>query len=167
MWDALPALKPDANAFLNRDFVMRFGFRYAGWPDACDMAPGTCVTYPTPDSATGTYYIDGKAWSIPSFRQGCGDTEYPSNATRRYDYANATTMVDSRCAHFGLHDAPGGQDDQYEIYTYNTIANVDRALGGCGGGWQTYWRQSMPGLGNHAFRSDGTPMDNWWPMLFY
>jgi hypothetical protein len=65
-----------------------------------------------------------------------------------------------------MRDGTGGED-KYEIYTYNTITSVDRALGSCGGGWQTYWRQSMPGLGNTAIRSDGAPMDNWWPMLFY
>jgi hypothetical protein len=164
MWDALPAFQADANAFLNRDFA-KFGVQFSGWPQLCDSVTGTCVTYPNPDEATGSY-ANLMAWTINPFRQGCGDTEYPSNATRRYDYANATTMVDSRCAHFGMRDGTGGED-KYEIYTYNTITSVDRALGSCGGGWQTYWRQSMPGLGNTAIRSDGAPMDNWWPMLFY
>ena len=37
----------------------------------------------------------------------------------------------------------------------------------CGGGWQVYWRQSFPGLGNQAIGADGRPMKNWWPFLFY
>jgi hypothetical protein len=57
--------------------------------------------------------------------------------------------------------------DAYEIYSYATIAAEDAAFPGCGGGWQEYWRQSMPGYGNTAVRSDGAPMGNWWPMLFY
>ena len=37
----------------------------------------------------------------------------------------------------------------------------------CTAGWQIYWRQSMPGYQNKAKATDGTPMKNWWPMLFY
>ena len=36
---------------------------------------------------------------------------------------------------------------------------------GCGGGWQVYLRQNMPGYGAHA--ADGSPIKNWWPFLFY
>ncbi len=37
----------------------------------------------------------------------------------------------------------------------------------CGGGWQVYLRQSVPGLGNHAHDASGLPMKNWWPFMFY
>jgi hypothetical protein len=37
----------------------------------------------------------------------------------------------------------------------------------CPAGWQIYWRQSMPGYQNQARAIDGTPMKNWWPILFY
>jgi hypothetical protein len=43
----------------------------------------------------------------------------------------------------------------------------ERKFPDCDGGWQTYMRQSIPGLGNRAFAEDGKPMKNWWPFLFY
>ena len=37
----------------------------------------------------------------------------------------------------------------------------------CGGGWQVYLRQSIPGLGNRARDTTHQPMKNWWPFMFY
>jgi hypothetical protein len=37
----------------------------------------------------------------------------------------------------------------------------------CMGRWVVYWRQNMPGLDNTALDSQGHPMKNWWPFLFY
>ena len=102
MWDALPAWRADADAFLNRDFDRRFGVRFESWSRLCDQAGTPCVAYPTATSATGSY-ADGSAWTIEPFRQGCGSTMFPPNATARWDVANQAP-VDSRCAHFGLGD---------------------------------------------------------------
>jgi len=164
MWAALPSLRTDALAFLNRDFDTRFGVRFDGWPSICDQAGTRCITYPSAQRATGTY-TDGVRWDINPFLQGCGSTVFPPNATARGDMVN-TTMVDSRCEHFGLDDGPNG-GDAYEPYTAAKVAALDQMFPDCGGGWQVYWRQSIPGLGNHAKSSDGTPMKNWWPLLFY
>ena len=77
-----------------------------------------------------------------------------------------TTPVDSRCEHFGLRDAADG-GDTYQPYSATKVATLEQQFPDCGGGWQIYWRQSLPGLGNHAKNADGTPMKNWWPLLFY
>ena len=69
MWDALPSLRADALAFLNRDFDSRFGVRFDGWPAICDQTGARCVTYPTPTSATGTY-ADGTTWTIDFVHAG-------------------------------------------------------------------------------------------------
>jgi hypothetical protein len=164
MWDALPAWRADADAFLNRDFDRRFGVRFESWSRLCDQAGTPCVAYPTATSATGSY-ADGSPWTIDPFRQGCGSTMFPPNATARWDVANQAP-VDSRCAHFGLGDGPGG-DDAYEPYTAGAVADADAAFPDCGGGWQIYWRQSMPGPATRAHRIDGRAMKNWWPFLFY
>ena len=76
------------------------------------------------------------------------------------------TMVQSRCEHFGLRDAPDG-GDTYEPYSAAKVAALEQMFPDCGGGWQIYWRQSIPGFGNRARNADGTPMKNWWPLLFY
>jgi len=88
------------------------------------------------------------------------------NATLRGDFENTTTRVESRCEHFGLADGPGGLDT-YQIYPASTVVMQESTYPNCGGGWQIYWRQSMPGYGNQAKTKSGQPMENWWPVLFY
>jgi hypothetical protein len=165
MWAALPSLSADARAFLNRDFDTRFGVPFDSWDSICDQAGTACVAYPTATSARASD-LNGTPWNISPFLQGCGSTTFPPNATRRGDNNNATTTVNSRCEHFGLRDGPDG-NDAYEPYTFTKAMALEQAFPDCGGGWQIYWRQSVPGLGNHAVNADGSPMKNWWPLLFY
>jgi hypothetical protein len=47
------------------------------------------------------------------------------------------------------------------------VAAAEQASPDCGGGWQIYWRQSMPGLANRGRNMDGTETKNCWPLLFY
>jgi len=164
MWDALPAFQSEALAFLNRDFRTRFGVNFNGWENICDQAGNPCVRYPTPSTAAGTN-ANGSAWTISNFVQGCGSTAFPPNARFRYDYQDLTP-VQSRCEHFGLHDGIGGVD-ALELFTADRIAAADQAFPDCGGGWQIYWRQSIPGLGTPATTAAGLPLRNWWPLLFY
>jgi hypothetical protein len=171
MWKVLPPFQADAYAFLNRDFNTRFNVPFNGWSDVCDGMGTPCVTYPndpTQFSASSPAGVT-PSWNIPPpmFRQGCGSSQFQPNATLRGDFPNTTSNVESRCAHFGLGDGDGGGDG-YEIYPAAMVAAQDQTYSGvCGGGWQIYWRQSMPGYQNQAIAHDGTPMKNWWPMLFY
>jgi hypothetical protein len=164
MWDALPAFAPEAMAFLNRDFRTRFKVAFDGWENLCDQTSTRCINYPSPSTATGTY-TNGTPWTIDPFVQGCGSTAFPPNAHYRYDYTS-NTPVQSRCEHFGLGDGIAGVD-ALEPYTADKITAANQAFGDCGGGWQIYWRQSLPGRDNHAKTSDGRAMRNWWPLLFY
>jgi hypothetical protein len=164
MWDALPAFATAAATFLNRDFRSRFGVRFDGWESLCDQTGAPCVSYPTPTTATGNYATGG-TWTIDPFVQGCGSTTFPPNAKARFDYSG-TTPVQSRCEHFGLRDGVAGAD-ALELYTSDKIATADQAFPDCGGGWQIYWRQSLPGRDNQAVGDDGLPLRNWWPLLFY
>jgi hypothetical protein len=169
MWDALPEFQPDAAAFLNQDFDSRFGVRFNSWPEICTVTDAEnqipCVSYPSATSATGTY-TDGATWTIDPFLQGCGSSQFPPNAIWRGDFDDTTRNVQSRCEHFGLNDNPAG-GDTYQTYPAAALAAQPQTNVGCGGDWQIYWRQSMPGYQNHATAHDGTPMKNWWPMLFY
>jgi hypothetical protein len=164
MWDALPAVAADAHAFLNEDFDTRFHVKFTGWGDICDQGGHPCVTYPGPTSATGMY-ADGSTWSIMPLLQGCGSSQFPPNATFRGDFANPAP-VDARCEDFGLGHGTNGSD-VYAAYTADTVSGAAAQFPDCGGGWQIYWRQNMPGPGNHAHAPDGHPLKNWWPFLFY
>jgi hypothetical protein len=158
MWDALPAYAADARAFLNADFDARFGVQFRSFADICDQSGDACVSYPNDHQATGAY-ADGTPWTIQPFLQGCGSSRFPPNARARGDFLNGE-QVQSRCQGFGLAGGAGG-GDLYQPYSAATVAGEDSAFPDCGGGWQIYWRQSMPGPGNAAH------LKSWWPFLFY
>jgi len=158
MWDALPAYAAQANAFLNADFDTRFMVQFSSFATLCDQGGDPCVSYPNDRDATGTYG-DGSTWTIQPFLQGCGSTQFPPNARFRSDFNNPSE-VQSRCQGFGQGGGSGG-GDLYQPYAAATVAAEDSAFPDCGGGWQIYWRQSMPGPGNAAH------LKNWWPFLFY
>jgi hypothetical protein len=164
MWDALPAEAADARAFLNADFDRRFGVAFHSFAEICDQAGDACVGYPDVMTAAGSY-ADGTGWRIAPFTQGCGSSRFPPNARARGDFSNPGA-VSSRCQGFGLGGGTGG-GDSYAPYTSAVVAAQDRAFPDCGGGWQIYWRQSMPGAGNQAHGAGGRPLKNWWPFLYY
>jgi hypothetical protein len=116
--------------------------------------------------------IVGSVRAIPYLEQNaqaffdeCDKPEHPPNADK-WDCKNRT-VVQPRCAHYGLRDARDG-GDLLEPYSYDAVESfASRYSTDYGGPWQIYWRQSMPGLYNPAFAEDGSPMKNWWPFLFY
>ena len=167
MWAALPdSLAVDANAFLNQDFRTRFHVSFNSWTDLCGNL-ALCVSYPNPMEATSTSG-DAQTFDFNPFDQGCGSSLFPPNATFADDFAN-NTPVNSRCETFGLGGGPNG-GDAYRPYTASVVGSYDQMYTGssrCPAGWQIYWRQSMPGYLNKATATDGTPMKNWWPILFY
>jgi hypothetical protein len=164
-WGAIPYLAANAVSFFNADFHARFGVPFDSWYDVCGMSTTPCITYPTPSSASGVD-LAGAPFSINPFIQGCGSARFPPNARFRNDFGNPAP-VQSRCEHFGLKDGPSGEDT-LDTYTPAKGAGGTNQFGGdCGGGWQIYLRQNMPGLGNRALASDRKPMKNWWPFSFY
>jgi hypothetical protein len=66
-----------------------------------------------------------------------------------------------------MHDGTD-RGDLLDVYSSSKVAHYTQRYGDdCGGGWQVYLRQSVPGLHNAAYAVDGSPMKNWWPFLFY
>jgi hypothetical protein len=182
---AIPYLQANALDFINHDFMARAGTRFDSFEELCGTqmsvpvkmtgsAPGgqrgvstppACVNYPSQDVAQGMY-SDGTRWRIAPFIQGCGTTHFPANARYRWDYDNSQP-VQSRCEHYGMHDGTGGSD-LLDVYSSSKVAHYTQRYGDdCGGGWQVYLRQNIPGLHNAAHAVDGSPMKNWWPFLFY
>jgi hypothetical protein len=150
--------------------------------DECAILPACAVTvriaHLSPVRGVGcdllvrAWGIRGSVRAIPylarnarAFLDECGDPEVPPNTSERWDFENAS-VVDARCAHYGMRDGPDGEDLR-ESYSAETVSSLAVRYPDCGGGWQIYWRQSMPGLDNLAFAAGGAPMKNWWPYLFY
>jgi hypothetical protein len=179
---AIPYLSDNASDFFNANFTARYGTTFDSWADLvatgtngwCGSQPTACITYPsetampaTVPAAAGTF-PDGTTWTMTPFLQGCGTAHFPPNARFEWDYGN-TEAVRSRCEHFDMHDGPSG--DVLDGYSSDqgSVAAFTQRFGddGCGGGWQMYYRQNIPGLHNLAYASDGSRMKNWWPFLFY
>jgi hypothetical protein len=167
---ALPYFADNAGAYFNGDLRARFGVPFDDFYDICPDS-SSCIDYPSPTSARAAD-ASSVSWQIDSFRQGCGSPEFPPNATARWAWS-VSQPVESRCEHYGLRDGDTGED-RYRAYSADTLPSYDERFIGagaqandCGGSWQLYWRQNMPGLGNGAVADDGSPMKNWWPFLFY
>jgi hypothetical protein len=163
--NSIPYLANAAAPFLNRD-LRKFGVSFDGWADIC-QGGNDCVKYPSPSRASSADGVT-PTWRIDPFVQGCGSTLFPPNATHRWDF-EGTVPVHSRCENYQMHNGDGG-DDVLDTYSKDKVASYDQAYNstcGGGGGWQVYWRQSIPGYGNTARDLSGNPMKNWWPFLFY
>jgi hypothetical protein len=73
-----------------------------------------------------------------------------------WDFENRS-VVQARCAHYGLRDAARGTPiDSSRTATHGPAA-LRPASRDCGGPWQIYWRQSIPGSTIRAIAPDGTP----------
>jgi hypothetical protein len=179
---AIPYLSDNALDFFNADFEARDGATFNSWAALvgqgtdgwCGSQATACIGYPSETNvpavvpaAAGTF-PDGSTWKMSPFVQGCGTSHFPPNSRFEWDYGN-TQSVRSRCEHYAMHDGSGG--DVLVGYSSDmpAVAGYTQKFGddGCGGGWQLYYRQSMPGLHNQARAADGSPMKNWWPFLFY
>jgi hypothetical protein len=181
----IPYLSDNATDFFNEDFTTRDGVTFNSWADLvaqganeddgwCTSQTMPCISYPSETAvpavvpvATGTF-PDAASWTMNPFVQGCGTAHFPPNARFEWDYGN-TQAVRARCEHYDMHDAPSGDVLVGYSSTMAAVAALTTQFGddGCGGGWQLYYRQSMPGLHNLSRAADGSPMKNWWPFLFY
>jgi len=185
----VPYLATNGISFFNGDFMARFGAPFNSWDDVCSgsSSASPCMTYDTPTRVVGMH--GNATWIIDPFLQGCGTAVFPPNARYPDDDFDATP-AQSRCEHYAMADgngdggaATGGGADLPDIYTSDKTlgpaADLDALTAGldlpaalpgsadCGGGWQVYLRQNIPGLANRARDTGGLPMKNWWPFLFY
>ncbi|HEY8074413.1 MAG TPA: hypothetical protein VIF62_09890, partial [Labilithrix sp.] len=151
----LASVKTDFRRFANFDLDTRLGLPFENWY-ACSAAD--CITYHGQNALT--WKADGKTGNVAKYDQGCGAVHFPPNARAQYDDQNAAPVL-STCETFGI---AGGKP---AAYTDAKSGRYDKLAPDCEGGWQVYWRQSFPGLGNKAKHADGTPMKSWWPYLFY
>ena len=160
--DSLPYLKAHFAHFGDFDLDVRFGLPFSSWyrcsiPDCLTWLDETTVQYDTGYA--------GEQGIIFNYVPTCGNAHFAPNSRQHYDDQSAFA-VQSTCKHFGLGDGPGGADASEQFRTsdfsfYNVMAPD------CSGGWKIWWRQNYPGLDNPVLDTDGQPMKNWWPFLFY
>jgi hypothetical protein len=164
MGRALPYFRVNSERFFNFGMVERYATAFDSFYDC--RPDGRCIDFLSPDHVVSAPE-GGLEFDIPRFGQGCGNVHFAPNSTAEYDYqGDNRVMALSACASYGMRDGPLGADHQ-RPYTYDLVQEHDQQFRDCGGGWQIYMRQSMPGYGNRAFDIDQGPMKNWWPFLFY
>jgi hypothetical protein len=161
---AIPYLKENATRFFNDDLDTRYGAPVSNLDQLCAGGVTPCLQYPTPSSLESVLE-SGPRFRLTDYGQGCGAPEFPPNAATKWDYEN-NTVVKARCEHYGRGDAQDGSDLS-SPYSFDTISMISADYPDCGGAWQIYFRQNMPGLDNDARDTQGKPMRNWWPFLFY
>jgi hypothetical protein len=167
----IPYLASNAARFFYRDMKARYGIGYnslyemscAGNADSTIFGRNGCLSFPTP----GHMLFDPQDLAKPSvdftgFGQGCGDVHHSANV----DWST-TLQALTACEGYAMGQGAGAEDAT-TVYT----TAVSRALhptfdDDCGGRWQLYMRQSIPGLNNAAKDSEGNPMKNWWVFWYY
>jgi len=167
----IPYLGSNATRFFYADLKSKSGLGYntlydmscAGNADSTIFAKNGCLTFPTP----GHLVFDPKDAAQPKvdfsgFGQGCGDVHHPANI----DWSTNLQAL-TACEGYAMAEGTGGQD-KTTTYTTSISNNLFKAFDDdCGGRWQLYMRQSMPGLNNTAKGTDGQPMKNWWVFWYY
>jgi hypothetical protein len=160
----LPFVSDMFQHFANLDLDTRLGLPFHSWYDCASTDPSNvCMSYPTVDSVA--WRIGTHSGTIPVYDQGCGNVHFPPNARVQYDYGDSA-RVSSTCQSFGLHDGPNGTDAE-SIVTPADWGIYESLSPDCGGAWNVYWRQNVPGLDNAATSAQGYPLGNWWTYLFY
>lgn len=107
------------------------------------------------------------SYELLNWGKSCGLVHFAPNSTGHYDYYNNGVAANS-CENYGLGN-DGNGEDLLSYYSADTTRDLDQdsRFSDCGGGWQIYMRQSMPGYQNQARDEDGNVMKNWWPFLYY
>ena len=164
---AIPYYSVNSARFFNFDLIARHGLPMDSQYDQCDYGTAACWAYP--DDHTLAKSPEGGAtvgdFSFDEWGDGCGNVHFPPNAAQQYDYTGAVPVL-STCESYGQGNGPAGGDLQ-SPYSSDLVADYETLYGDCGGGWQIYMRQSIPGHGNGGTGEDGLPMKSWWPFLYY
>lgn len=147
-----------------------------GLDSRCDAAFGSQYAAPyyvTPQEifkitgqtiTTVNNYLPG--WTFNNWGIGCGNIHFPPNALYHYDYNNMQ-KVNCNCENFGLRNGINNQDLSAP-YNYETVKSWNTPeYSDCGGEWQIYIRQNMPGYKSGAVDNEGAPIKSWWPFLYY
>ncbi len=163
----IPYLEKNAARFFDFHLDNRFGAPFSDLYSApYYVTPREVFSYSDSGRVIQTINNYLPAWSYDHWGTGCGSVHFAPNAAFQYD-DNNTRPVLCTCENYGLKNGPDGNDLQ-TVYTNLTAGqwNTD-AYNDCGGAWQIYLRQNIPGYGSGATGDDGKPMKSWWPFFFY
>lgn len=121
------------------------------------------VQYPNPGTLVARHGV--AEFRIDNYLCTGGNAHFPPNGRRHYDLDN-TDPVLSTIEDWRIGSGPDGKDVA-KPFTNAAFSQYRALAPDCMGPWLVYWRQNMPGLDNRQKDTQGKPMKNWWPFLFY
>jgi hypothetical protein len=146
--------------FADFNLAERYKTPFSNWY-ACANSMGDCLGF-QPDGAV-KYDTSKAQGTIANYVPACGNVHFAPNSRNHYDDVSPVT-VQSTCRAFRT--SPPASDPA-QAFTTAEFEKYNQLAPDCGGGWQVWWRQSMPGWKNAARDDQGEPMLSWWPFLFY
>ncbi len=158
---AVPWLKREFEAFAGFDLKARWGTPFQSF---YSLRYGErIIEYPKPDLAVLRPW-KGDPLVLSNYVVAGGNAHWPPNARQHYDLANTNPVLST--IEGWREGGPKGEGIPAE-WNGDAFRVYDRLAPDCMGPWLVYWRQNFPGLDNRARDSEGRPMRNWWPFLFY
>ena len=162
-----PYLEKVASRFFNFDLTKRLGAPIDNlYAAPYYVKPPESFSYADSGHTIKTVNNYLPVWAYHDWGVGCGSVHFAPNATYQYDNASNLSVM-CTCENYGMKNGPNGTDLQ-TVYNHAIVErwNTD-SFKDCGGDWQIYLRQNMPGYNSGATGDDGKPMKSWWPFLFY
>lgn len=158
----IPAFSEWFLPFASLDLDTRYGMPFSSlYGIGCSSPP--CVSYPTETGISIT--ANGVTTARDPYDAVCGNVHFPPDGRQDYDYADTQTVLSS-CESFGLNQIACGVDQTAPVQS-SLWASYEALHGDCGGGFLTWWYQSMPAHQSGQQFADGRPMQPVWPFLFY
>lgn len=128
-----------------------------------DRDSGDRMEYPEPSQLKIRWR--GKEQTIAQFIVAGGSVHFPPGARWHYDLESPFTVLTTLETYRVRKNAV--DKDEPRLFSREKFQRYQTLAPDCMGPWLVYWFQSMPGLNNRCLDSDGQPMRNWWPFLFY
>jgi hypothetical protein len=156
----VPAFSRHFHRFAGFDLDERYDIPFTSWY-ACREAG--CLSYP--DARSVEYEIEETTGRIDDYDPVCGNIHFPPNAREHYDITHSQP-VDTTCVGFRRGGGAGGEDVRAPLDA-SAWLDYDPLAPDCTGAWGVFWWQTFPGRDRQALEDDGTPLQNWWPFLYY
>lgn len=154
----IPYLKKYFEEYAGFDLDKKYGLPF-------DSLYGRRSELEYPDPTTMAYTWNGEKRTVKNYVPIANNVHFMPNGRRDYDLDNPAPIM-STIEHYRMHDGPDGKD-KAEPWTPKVLEPYRELAADCMGRWVVYWRQNMPGFGNHSKDDSGHNMRNWWPFLFY
>lgn len=156
-----PYMQPLFRRYADFDMATKYGVGFASlYAGGDNYSYGTCGS----GACTNLHVMmPGPVGSIANYHPVAGNVHYPPGATHGYDYEPIDHVMSSMESFAKQGEAPVS----FSKARWDYITADPTLDGDCGGKFLVFWYQNMPGLNTQARDTQGNPMRNWWPFMYY